>query len=84
MSEPLGEEIIERLMHHLVEVETGVLSCQEAFALLDEYADLSCYRKEAEKIMPKVHQHLELCPDCRDFYATLLAILDASEGVKRD
>lgn len=75
MSEPLGEEIIQRLMHHLVEVETGTLSCRDAFALLDEYVDLCCYKKEAEKLMPLVHDHLELCPDCHTFYATLLSIL---------
>lgn len=77
MSEPLGEEIIQRLMHHLVEVETGTLSCREAFALLDEYVDLCCYQKGAEELMPLVHTHLELCPDCQTFYATLLSILKA-------
>lgn len=84
MSEPLGEEIIQRLMQHLVEVESGTLSCRDAFALLDEYVDLCCYEKEAEKMMPLVHHHLELCPDCQTFYATLLSIITASEGAKSD
>jgi hypothetical protein len=81
MSEPMGEEVIERLLRYLVEIEEGSLSCADAFAKLDEYADLSCYHKRAHEIMPHVHHHLELCPDCLKFYETLLAMLESTEGV---
>lgn len=80
MSESIGEEVIERLLRHLVEIEEGSLSCADAFAKLDEYADLSCYHKRADEIMPLVHHHLELCPDCLQFYQTLLTMLQSTEG----
>lgn len=81
MSEPISEEVIERLVRYLIEIEEGSLSCADAFALLDEYADLSCYHKRAQESMPKLHHHLELCPDCLQFYQTLLMMLQATEGV---
>ncbi|MCL4867344.1 MAG: hypothetical protein KJ063_00105 [Anaerolineae bacterium] len=84
MSEPIGTDIVQRLMRHLVEIEAGKLSCQDAFALLDEYADLCCHQKEAEKIMPLVQNHLHQCPDCQAFYEALLAILQSPEGANND
>lgn len=84
VSELLGEEVIHRLMHHLVSIRTGSLSCDDAFSLLDEYTDLTYSQEQAEQLMPLVHQHLELCPGCRDFYETLLELVQSSEGVARD
>ncbi len=81
MSEPISEEVIERLVRHLVEIEEGSLSCADAYALLDEYADLSCYHKRAQDVMPHLHHHLELCPDCLQFYQALLTMLQATEEV---
>jgi len=84
MSEAIGEEVIQRLMRHLVNIKAGSLSCDDAFSLLDEYADLTYSQEQAEQLMPLVNQHLELCPGCRDFYDTLLQLVQSSEGVLRD
>lgn len=81
MSEPISEAVIERLARYLVEIEAGSLSCADAYALLDEYADLSCYHQRAQDMMPNLHNHLELCPDCLRFYQTLLMMLQATEEV---
>ncbi|MBP8000350.1 MAG: hypothetical protein KA314_11930 [Chloroflexi bacterium] len=84
MSEPIGEEVIQRLMHHLVAIEAGTMSCEEAFFLLDEYADLVCCQQQVALLMPVVHQHLELCPGCREFYESLLNMVETAEGASRD
>ncbi|MBK9055948.1 MAG: hypothetical protein IPL78_35115 [Chloroflexi bacterium] len=84
MSEAIGEEVVQRLMRHLVHIKAGSLSCADAFSLLDEYTDLAYSHEQAEQLMPLVHEHLELCPGCRDFYETLIHLLQLSEGVSRD
>lgn len=35
--------------------------------------------RNAANIMPQVNQHLEMCPDCREEYQTLLHILRTFE-----
>lgn len=50
-------------------------SCEETFALLDEYIELSLVNKEAAALMPLVKHHIGMCTDCREeFEALLLAI----------
>lgn len=51
------------------------LGCNSTFELLDEYADLVAGGQNAEESLPLVKHHIEMCPDCRDEYETLLEIV---------
>jgi hypothetical protein len=53
-------------------------SCEEVFALLDEYAEMVANGQDASGLMPLVKLHLEICPDCAEEYQALLRILRSS------
>lgn len=68
------------LMHRLERTLDNAYSCEEAFALLDEYVELVASTEEARKLMPLVQNHLDMCPDCRDEFEMLLHILQTADS----
>ncbi len=73
---PINETIIKELMRRLEATQAGVYSCEETFALLDEYVELLAGNKEAAVLMPLVRNHIKMCPDCREVCEMLLSILE--------
>ncbi len=65
------------LLRRLENVQENAYSCEETFALLDEYVELVVTDEEAAALMPLVKNHLDMCPDCREGYEVLLRILEA-------
>jgi len=63
--------------HMLAVTEPGELSCDEVFAVLDEFADRVRAGENPASFMPLVEKHLAMCPDCRDEYEALLRMLEA-------
>lgn len=53
------------------------LSCDEVHALLDQYAEMTIRGEDAAELLPLVHYHLEMCPDCKEEYEALTRILEA-------
>ncbi|MEN4011419.1 MAG: hypothetical protein AB1453_05995 [Chloroflexota bacterium] len=53
------------------------LTCDEVFDLLDQFTEMAVRGEDVAHLMPLVHQHLEMCPECREEYETLRAILQA-------
>lgn len=51
------------------------LSCDQVFKLLDEFAETVLAGKAAIGLMAMIEQHLQVCPDCRQEYETLLAMI---------
>lgn len=65
----------------LVSVENTLereLTCGEVFAVLDHYAEITVKGESPEKVLPLVHHHIEMCPDCREEFEALLRILTGS------
>ena len=54
------------------------LSCDEVYRLLDEYTEIVDRGENAQKLMPLVEHHIEICPDCREEFEALLRILQAT------
>ena len=54
------------------------LSCDEVYRLLDQYTEIVNRGENAEKLMPLVEHHIDICPDCREEFEALLRILQAS------
>jgi hypothetical protein len=67
------------LMQCLEKTLDNAYSCEEAFAFLDEYAELVVSDEEARQLMPLVKNHLDMCPDCRDELEILLRILKTAD-----
>jgi uncharacterized protein Yka (UPF0111/DUF47 family) len=53
-------------------------SCEDVYRLLDQYAETINRGEDAQKLMPLVEHHIEICPDCREEFEALLRILQAS------
>lgn len=51
-------------------------SCDEVYALLDQYVERIKRGEDPAQFMPLVRDHLEKCPDCREEYETLLGMLE--------
>ena len=53
-------------------------SCEDVYRLLDQYTETVNRGEDAQKLMPLVEHHIEICPDCREEFEALLRILQAS------
>ena len=51
------------------------LTCDEVFALLDQFTELAAQGEDVAQLMPLVQQHLDMCEDCREEYRVLESIL---------
>lgn len=82
-AEVLNAAIVKNLMEMLDHTHEDMYSCEETFALLDEYVELiaDADNEETAALMPYVKRHLDRCPDCHDVYATLLNIIQTEPPV---
>ncbi len=55
------------------------LTCDEVQALLAEYTEMAMRGEDTGAVLPLVHRHLDMCPDCREEYEALLRILQSQE-----
>jgi hypothetical protein len=67
------------LMRRLEKTLENSYSCEESFALLDEYVELVASDEEAKRLMPLVKNHIDMCPDCREEFEILLHILKTAD-----
>jgi len=71
----LQDEVIVKFLRILEDVRTEEMSCDEMFIRLDEFVEAEVQSKDAEKLMPLVREHLDMCPDCDEEYEALLTVL---------
>ncbi len=74
----LDPESLQKLMQLVEHTDPECYSCEEAFDLLDEYAELMIASGYQEELMPLVRAHLDRCSGCQQQYDMLVAILDDS------
>ena len=51
------------------------ISCDDAFELLDQYAELVRTGQDPASLLPLVHLHIQICVDCREELEALLAAI---------
>ena len=51
------------------------LSCEEAFALVDQYAECIARGEDAAALMPLVKEHLQRCTGCQEELEALLRMI---------
>jgi len=76
-----GETVM--LLQKLQQTEEIELTCDEVFAMLDEYTEMAIKGEDVASLMPLVRQHLVMCPDCRDEYEALERILNSPNSVPK-
>lgn len=80
----INQDHLVDLMRRLENTLDNAYSCEEAFALLDEYVEMIASDEEAKRLMPLVQNHLDMCPDCRDEFEILLHILKTADSGTAD
>jgi anti-sigma factor RsiW len=56
------------------------VTCEECFALLDQYVDLEVGGEDADARLPGMRAHLEGCPACHEDHESLRDLVQSSEG----
>jgi hypothetical protein len=70
---PAGQS--EKMMAMLSNTQDVELTCDDVFALLDQFTELAAEGEDVAQLMPLVKQHLDMCEDCREEYRVLESIL---------
>ena len=68
-------EKMQKMMAMLSGTQDVELTCDEVFALLDQFAELAAQGEDLRQLMPLVQHHLDMCEDCREEYKVLQSIL---------
>lgn len=74
----LPEELIESLIRSLEHTHEQECTCDEVFAVVDQYAEAEIHGDNVARLMPLIKQHMELCHNCCEEYEALLDILEKS------
>lgn len=76
MAAPMIRMKVSKPMKSMLEMmsvtEDREYSCDDAYELLDLYADLAERGEDTTKLMPLVERHLDLCDNCREEFEVLL------------
>jgi hypothetical protein len=72
----LTDELVTKMMHRLVETDKEEISCDEVFALVDEYAEASQRGENVASLKPLIRHHLDMCRECDEEYQALLRVLE--------
>jgi ABC-type xylose transport system substrate-binding protein len=64
-----------KMLQALIMTEENEISCDDVFAVLDEFAEAVRRGENVLLLVPLVRQHLDMCPNGREEYETLLRML---------
>jgi hypothetical protein len=71
MSEQSKKRHAADALAHVLGLEEPELSCEECFAQLDRYVELSLAGERADREVPGMRVHLEGCPACAEDFRSL-------------
>jgi flagellar motor component MotA len=72
----LQEEAIVKFLRILEDIRAEDMSCDEMFHHMDEFVENKIQPHEAEKLIPLVREHLDMCAECDEEYEALLDVLE--------
>lgn len=70
-------EMAQKILGMLEKTQEEEFTCDEVFALLDQFTEMAARGEDVASLMPMVKQHLDICGDCREEYEALLNILQS-------
>jgi hypothetical protein len=77
--EELRDEVVLKFLSVLEKARAEDLSCDDLYTRLDEFVETQVKSKDADKIMPLIREHLDMCPDCCEEYEALLTVLENTQ-----
>ncbi len=72
------DQVIYRLISRLENTREDELSCDEVFALVDEYVEASQRGEDVGNLKPLLRHHLDMCQECGEEYEALLKVLEGT------
>ena len=75
----LSDAAVENIMHRLLKTHEEELSCDEVFALVDEYAEADLRGEDVTTLKPLIRHHLDMCRECEEEYQALLRVLEGTQ-----
>lgn len=73
----ISHQHAKKMLMMIEKTQEQELSCDEVHALLDQYAEMTLRGENVAELLPLVHYHLDMCPDCKEEYEALARILQA-------
>jgi hypothetical protein len=73
----MAEKRLQGLMRMLLKTREEELTCDDVLRWLDRYAEIELSGQEAALLLPHVHQHIDLCPECAEELQALIDILQS-------
>ena len=70
--------LVADIMHKLQKTYEEELSCDEVFALIDEYAEANQRGEDVADLKPLIRRHLDMCRECDEEYQALLRVLEGT------
>jgi len=70
-----NSERMQKMMAMLSMTREVELTCDEVFALLDQFAEFAAQGEDVRQLMPLVQHHLDMCNDCQEEYKVLESIV---------
>jgi hypothetical protein len=74
----LSDAAVEDLMLRLLKTHDEEISCDEVFALVDEYAEADLRDEDVATLKPLIRRHLDMCRECEEEYQALLRVLEGT------
>ncbi len=68
-------ERMQKVLTMLSNTQDVEMTCDEVFAVLDQFAELAARGEDVSQLMPLIQQHLDMCEDCREEYKVLEKII---------
>lgn len=75
--DPASAHQMQMMLQMIAATRNQEISCDEAYEFLDAYVDRISRGEDAAALMPLVHHHLAMCPDCREEFDALLLAMEA-------
>ena len=72
---PLTPAQAARLLALAETADEEELSCEEVYALVDQYAECVARGEDAAALMPLVQEHLQRCAGCQEEFEALLRMI---------
>jgi hypothetical protein len=76
----LTDTALHNLIKRLESTLDVELSCDEVFALVDDYAEAELQGQDVAHLKPLIRHHLDMCRECEEEYEALLQVLEGSPG----
>ena len=72
--------LVTDIMHRLQKTHDEELSCDEVFALVDEYAEANQRGEDVAGLKLLIRYHLDMCRECDEEYQALLRVLEGTKN----